>query len=317
MKILICFFVLLVSLMVWASNSSGSKKPSWIDIPQKGCKKTELCAVGEGSGMMLAAANARKALAQVFKTKISSTFQATTTVENDDAQEQLSENVTEITEDVLDGVEIRETFQDEVMVYALAVLNKIKAGEIISRKIGEIDKEMEDLFNSGKNGIAAKLKKLYKRRLPLEERYYFLLAKKISSPVTYEQIAQKMRDAVKGIMLFVDISGKEEAEEIESMLAEYFTGSGYKVVRKEKDMEQATHLLKGSFVSEKQYLKVEGFEKYKFVFDLSAANKKGHKTGVFQFTTDVVGRDYSQSKSKAIGQLREYIQENLSELNIE
>ena len=65
---------LLILTMILFSVTTLAGKPKWIEDISKGCKKKELCAVGEGESTGFAQRNARTALAKIFSTKIKSKF---------------------------------------------------------------------------------------------------------------------------------------------------------------------------------------------------------------------------------------------------
>ncbi len=307
----------LMILTLFGHMALAEDLPKWVKSPEKGCKKRELCVVGEATGMMMANTNARKALAAFFKVQIKSTFKATTEVDvaADSVEEELSEGITEITDEILEGVEIRENYHGDSTVYSLAVLDKRKAAKKIERAIKEIDDKMKTMATANNGRLARGLKKLHQQRIPLNDRYAFLMDREIKAPYSYQQIHKLVMKSVAGVVLFVDI--KEMKKDVEKIVVDALSKDSFKIVKGSSNRSKATHYVTGKFSCKQEYMKVEGFQKQRCTLDISAENKKGQKTGVFQFTTVETGRDSAQAYAKAIGQVQEYIKGNISELNID
>jgi hypothetical protein len=70
-------------------------------------------------------------------------------------------------------------------------------------------------------------------------------------------------------------------------------------------------------VADKQYLNVEGFEKYSFHLKISAMNDKKVGTGEFDFSIVESGRNFSQAHDKAMPKIKEEIKDKISELKID
>ena len=68
-----------------ARAEADKKAPEWTKSPDAACTKNEICAVGIGSGLNSAKANARNELAKIFETQIKSSFE-TILLQNNNAE---------------------------------------------------------------------------------------------------------------------------------------------------------------------------------------------------------------------------------------
>ena len=308
------FFVLIQNFfLVFAIIA---KEPGWLNAPEKSCKKSELCAIGAGTGFLSASSDAHSAISKIFETKISSTFKQTLDSSSDYGPE-ITTEIEEATEGVLNGIEIKKRYEGKDTVYVLAVLNKRKAAKAFKSKIKDIDDEMKVLLKDDTSRSAIKLEKLFHKREILNRRYEFLKGEKIRSPVSFEKVFKKRKATMKKAVLGVAIR-EGEIKGINEIVTGSLVELGYKVVELEGEGSSlATHVVQGSYTTESLYLKVDGFEKYKFVLNVFAIDKKGVKTGNLQFSTVQVGRNLKQAAEKASIEVEGYIKDHLHELSIE
>lgn len=312
MKIFICVMVLLFSFSVRSDDDA----PTWVKNPQKSCKKHQFCTVGSAAGVKLAEADARAGIAKIFETKISSKFTQSISSQNDQVNQNMSEEIKEEVNDTIKGIEIKDSYEGKLDVYVLAVLDKKKAAKGYKKEIEQIDEKMKVLVDDTSARSVRKAMKMYLKRETLNARYQFLSGRSIKSAVSYEKIFKKSKAAVKGVKIFVSIR-EDEPKEIEALVVASLTEMGYKVFRGQKYKDRGTHQVTGEFIPEKQFMKVEGWEKYKFILNLYGANAKGAKSGSLQFNTVMQGRSLKDSLAKAMPKVKEYLKENISDLNIE
>jgi hypothetical protein len=76
-------------------------------------------------------------------------------------------------------------------------------------------------------------------------------------------------------------------------------------------------IVRGDLRQEKLHLNVPGFERYKFSMELKSSNKTGEKLGALEFQASENGRSRDQAYAQALAALREYIENNVDELNID
>jgi hypothetical protein len=304
----------ILSVSLFYSSLLFSAGPDWVHSPEKFCKRSELCAVGEAGGFNLASANARREMAKIFQTQIKSTFTAKTVALNQDVYDEVSSEVNEMTDEILMGVEIKERFEDSDGVYALAVLDKMKTSTIFKDEISKLDEKMEVLFSDAGNHSVIMLKKYYEKRSLLNERYRFLTGGAIPEKISYKEIYNKIKKATEGKLIFVEFDGKA-SKDIEGLVVKFLTDMGFKVATSASP--KVTHFVSGTYTSEKAYMNVPGFEKYKFLLNLYGKDSDGKKSGALQFETSTIGRDEQQAYDKSIPLLKSYLEEKLAELNIE
>lgn len=291
----------------------GRDRVNWITDVTKvsDCKSKYICTVGEGPSLNLSKANARTNMSKIFSTKIQSKFSSTLS----DAGETSSEELNESTEAVLEGVEVLKVSEDDTGYYALAGLNKSKASRSFKRQIEKMDEKMEVYLEDGGMSAARKLKQLYMQREVMNKRYEFLSGRSISESITYDQVFKsnkKLSDLVVHVYL------EEEApKEVESDLVKLLSDAGMKITTGKELNKGATHIVTGSLQADKQYMKVDGFEKYKFVLKLEAMNRDRIGSGSLNFDITETGRDYDQTHDRAIGKIRDFLNNNIDKLNIE
>lgn len=136
---------------------SGKEKPAWINNPYAVCAKEELCAVGVGSGLNGAKADARSGLAKVFEARIKSSFESALNQNDDETTSKIRDYVSESSDVLLNAVEIKETFDTPTDIYALAVLNKPVAARITQEEIDDLDQKMTALLQEDSPAAAVRL----------------------------------------------------------------------------------------------------------------------------------------------------------------
>lgn len=296
---------MLYSLLLIFSSLSFAELPNWVLETERSCKKNQICMVGNATGLNLAKANARLEIAKYFGTKVSSTFQVTTTSDNMTTDQFVNESLQESTEEVLEAVEFTKTHEASDAIYVLAVLDKRAAWRKIANLIKDLDSRLEEELASDKRTSIFALKKLYNERETLNLRYEFLRGNRLAQKVTHADILRKQSSFSKGVMVEMDVR-----KPIKEVLRSLLTQVGFRVVSR-----GGTHQLSGGLSDEKQYLNVDGFEKYKVTLNLVARNKSGETLGSINHTVSTTGRDKVQALAVAQEQLIDFLKQNLDELN--
>lgn len=310
--------ILKLSLLLLVQAGIAKDLPKWINDKSALCRSNEICAVGSGSSMTLAKSVARAELAKIFENNISSQFQSELSSYNNDTQESVSEQVNEVTNVALEGVEIKKVYEGDIDYYAMAAINKSKAARKIKEEIDKIDAEVTNLFEKDSGGALTQIDALYLKREALNQRYHFLTGIFVAAPVDYKELLKKKDKVLSKYLLFVtvkDSSDTDNSSEIKSIVEDQLIGSGYKVSPKGEG--NITNKIKGVFTAEKLYLKVRGFVRYKFSMSLKAKDRKAHETGSVYFTTDVNARSFKQAKDVGLKRLSSYLSEHIKKLNIE
>lgn len=309
MKFLLFFFLLILALPLMA-------RPNWVNKPEAGCKESELCAVGVGSGMETAKASARNNISKIFETKIKSEFTSSLEGSDESSDFYSKELIEEETKSILEGTIIREVFEGKTEVYALAALDKFKMARSLKKEITSLDTEMAILLKQGGASRAIKAQSLYLKRNHLASQYYFLTKINLPEIISYEEVFKNKKNAIKDKIIHLTFDG-ERSKELETIVMELLVSKGFKVTTGKKINKKATHLIQGKFESSPEFLKVDGFEKYKFLLSLEVT-KSGEDVKIGHLLTEElsVGRTFDQAFSKALPEIKLYLEEHYVEFNI-
>tara|TARA_Y100000590_G_scaffold446052_1_gene579082 strand:+ start:76819 stop:77811 length:993 start_codon:yes stop_codon:yes gene_type:complete len=321
----------LISISSCGSQSKKKKvalkpgeRPEWIFEPGKACKSYELCAVGEAAGSLGADVAARKNLAKIFETKVSSELNINTTssstvkeeVVTGRVDEDVQEKIREQTDQVLRGVQINEIFEGKDSFFALAVLNKKQAAKRIASEIEAVDTEMRAYLNDGRRSSLNKALKKYYLRNNLNERHQFLSGRRISSPVSLRTILNKKRKKRElGTTVKVKFSEVGGISEVNHLIISHLLENDFKVVT--GDNRNSKFSILGSLKKEQQHMNVKGFKRYKFFLQLKSQNKNGEKIGALDFDTVQTGRNLQHAYENAMPEIRQFLDDKLGELNID
>jgi hypothetical protein len=310
-KLLLIIFLIITTFVIHA------KEPKWIKNISKGCKqKTELCAVGTGITRGKAEQFSRVALAKIFENKISSNFKSTLSSSGSSSLEEMSEDIMESTQMAMEGLEIKETYEDKLNFYALAVINKKKMAKGLMREINNIDVKMHVFLGDDTASSKVKLEKNYIKRKSLAKSYEFLTGRDVPTSIKFEQVFNSKKEIIGNIIVHVYLD-EDEPKSVEVLTAKLLSHSGYKTTSGRIRNKKSTHIVTGEVIADKQYMKIAGFEKYNITLKLSAKNNSRVETGHLLFTTTEVGRNFSQAYNKGLINIKKYLEENLTILNIE
>ena len=302
--------ILFLSLALFAAE-----EPKWVKEAEKVCKKHQICAVGQAEGRKLAEVDARAGIAKVFETKIKSKYTQTMSETNGDVSQSMMEEIVEEVNQSIEGIKLEDSYQGKLDYFVFAVLNKKRAAKGFRTKIKGLDEKMKVLLKDGSAKSVRQASKMFKIRERLNYRLEFVAGSGIPSKVSYGEVFKKKKESTKNVKLFVKID-ENEPKEVEALMITLLSEMGYKIIS--GDSKKATHTIEGKFVAEKQFLNVEGFEKYKFLLQIIAKNNKnGDKSGSLDHTVIRMGRDFMQCLENALPMIRDYLNENLSNLNIE
>ena len=309
--------ILLLLIGLSFSVTSFAKEPKWISDISKGCKKgTELCAVGTGVSRNKAQQNARIALAKIFQNKVSSTFKSKLSSSGSSSFEEMSEEIMESTQMALEGLEIKKTHEDKLNFYALAVVNKRKTSTGFKREIDKLDEKMQVYAEDSGAWSAIKLEKAYVKRESLSQSFEFLTGRTVPSSITFDQVYNTKKEIVGNTIVHVYLD-EDEPKSIEAMTTKLLSEAGYKTTSGRVRNKHSTHILTGTVLADKQYIKIAGFEKYDITVKVSARNRAGIETGHLTYTTSETGRNFSQAYNKGLVNIKKYLEKNLTMLKIE
>ncbi|MCO4793855.1 MAG: LPP20 family lipoprotein [Bacteriovoracaceae bacterium] len=313
------------TLLFLLNSANALTKPKWVNSPDEFCPPTLLCAVGEGTGQMNASVNARAGIGKIFETKVKSKLDiSTSSSQSSDSDSILSggmdedtfQKVTEVSEAVLDGVEVTETWESDEAVFALATLHKRKAADRLKSKMDELDEKIKTHFDLGKRSDLSKCLKFLKVRTALDLRYEILKGRRYSSSVSYSDIMKKKRlKSKQGTTILLNFKEVGKISEVASWVTQKLLDEDFKVVRREKRSHQ--YKIVGGLNSEKQFFNVKGFVRYKFLLTFKSMNKNGEEVGAVTHTVLQTGRSQKQAYQNAVPSIKRFISENLDQLNME
>ena len=291
--------------------ADGGSKPKWINDPYALCAPDEMCAVGTGATLNRAKSDARNGLAKVFESKIKSSFETTFIDENDSSYSKIKDYISDESDVILQSVEIKETFETPTDIFALAVLNKPVAARITKQDIDDLDQKMLALLKEDTPAAAVQLEKLYEDRRTHNRRYTVLTGHPMTEQVTYDQVYGNKKNRIGKRHIFLTVDGKPNAsfdQAVRSVLKE----NGYTFAASESGETPKVVI---SFEEEEQYMKVKGFVKYAYHFTMKAPDKKGRMIDVLATTIEESGRNQQQAFKNALSSLKDYIKENILNLN--
>jgi hypothetical protein len=233
-----------------------------------------------------------------------------------DLSDSISEDIQQVTNTTLQGVEIKKIVEDKDTVYALASLNKMKAGLNIKKEIEQIDDKIQALYKLKNISSLVQVEGELVKRNILELRYHFLTNLDFKSNVSLEEIYKLKNELIKKIIIHVSFESKE-CKELEQSLAKNLTDLGYKVTRGKKINPKATHIVHSEYSSEKQFMKVEGFVKYSYELKISISGLNNVNSSELDLIDVESGRNEFQARSKAFSSLKEQLKEKMISLKIE
>ncbi|MBT3236118.1 MAG: LPP20 family lipoprotein [Bdellovibrionales bacterium] len=311
----IMLFAVILFLLGWGSDRSVAGTPEWMNNTDKVCKRHQLCAVGEGDSFNLASANARKGIAQIFKTRIKSKFEASTSISGDKVDEDLSSHLEEITDEVLEGVEVIKSYDSGTSYFALAMLNKSKAARRYKKELDRIDSKISGYGKEKKGRSLHLLKKLFFERDVVHSRYEFLTGRTVAPPMSFMAIEREVRKGISSYRLSLKMTG-EQSGLIGPVVLEALSAFGYKMVSGES-AAKATHSVLANYTSKALHMKVKGFLKYQYMITVTVTDRNGVKIGALEHLVIAVGRNIDQANQKGGEMIRSYLLENIASLNIE
>lgn len=314
------FFLFFIFISYAYSNS-----PDWIKEPIKFCPSGEICALGSGKNLERAMAVAREELAKVLKVKIigSTNFNTYSRQirEQEWVQGQVNETynkeIEELSEEILEGTYIKETYKSEnENFFVFAGLNRNKTSLIIKNRIFLIDENIEHLFQLGRRASLFEAIKIFPLREDLDSRYEYLVGERIPPKVSlkdlYSQKEKYFKKQTKVFLKFIDFKNEESLKAfIISRLLEL--GMVQVLDPNEKNAFEVNFF----FSFKKSYFNVEGFEKYQFNLNAYSYNGSKMKIGSLNFSTDGIGRNFVQAKEIAQVKIKQYLSDNINQMNID
>lgn len=316
-------FLALLSILIGCSSlapkpvlSPGAKEmPEWVYSPYDHCVEAEeICATGEAKSMTAADLEAKKNLASVFEVRIRSDFSVSTSASQSmpwlsKVSEEVRGELKESVDEIIELVQIREHYKKDGLSYALAALKKGEALNLLKPRLSKIDAEIKRLWERKQRTNLRKMVRLTLEREKLAERYSILAGVAYPPIVTFDEI-MRWRDSEKKTQpIFLNIG--QAPNWLVEKLKELLTESGFRLVRSPGQL-----ILNVNVNSINEYLNVQGFEKFTFTLKLQSI-EGGERKRVLSTSETVTGRSQADALLKVKKQFSEYIEEHLSDLDLD
>lgn len=303
------------------SSTAVAETPKWVHETSDYCRPTQLCAVGEATGKMGAGGNARAELGRIFETRVQS--EATTVTEaseksgsmglSGELSESLMSILKESSDEILQGAEIEASFEAKDRYYALAVLDRNKAANILTTKMKELDEKNVVLFEEGKRTGLYRIFQNFEVRSELNERYQVLKGGSYESPLSFSDVMKKKAlQRQNRTQLTLELKDGSSEESLMPFLVSLLLEMDFKI----SAGPEARYHLSGALTPIPQHMKVKGFEKYLFVFDLVAKDASGVKVGALKSEVVETGRSMRHAQERALEQIKNEILKTIDQLNI-
>lgn len=299
------------------TGSSGEIKeePKWLYSPYDGCaESSELCATGEGKTFTQADSEAKSNLASIFEVKIQSDLSVTTSSSQTfpwqaQVREEVQKSIKESVDQILETVQIKNHFRKEGISHALASLNRGTAGDLVRNRMSKIDGELETLWENHQRTNMRRIVKLYLERERLNERYSILTNMGIPSKVTWQQIIKWRESKPQTEPLLLKIG--QSPDWMKEKISELLTEAGFRLVKGDADK-----IVTVQVDSIKEFLNVEGFEKYTFTLSMTSS-VGGEKKRTISTSETVTGRTQADALLKVKNFFNDYIELHLSDLHLD
>lgn len=296
-------------------SDNASEAPPWIYAPYEACaEETELCATGEAKNYAQSDLQARNNLASIFEVKVQSELNVQTSSSQTfpwqgAVREEVQQSLKESVDQVLETVQIKKHFKSKGLSYSLASLDRAKASELIGERITKIDDELNTLWAKRSRTNLRRIVRLYLEREKLNERYSIASGAPRPAKMTYKDIIswREARPRVENLALRVG----QAPEWMTDKLKELLTEAGFRIVK--GDSNKAISLNVDSI---KEFLNVEGFEKYTFTMNLTSF-EGGEKNKVLSISETVTGRTQADALLKVKTFFNDYIEQHLSDLHLD
>ncbi len=325
-----CFFILMIIFLVSCGTSSKriseqtsgkENRPVWVNDPIEFCQEEFICAVGEGKSFYLAESDARSNLAKIFKVRVSGTTEITeesSSLSTPDSMESLGvtqdiySNNIEIVDEVLEGVITSKKHEEDGAIFSLAQLDKRVAGKILKTRIGELDAEIEQAYESGRRSLLPRALELHSKKMGLVTYLTILGMPNFSRGVSKEDLLKK-KSEYDANPIYVLIEADKSSEFVEQTIAGELSTLGYKIV----DKDRFDFKIVATSNSRREYLNVKGFERYNMYVKLVSFDRDSEVQGNLTFDQTQNGRSLAQIKSLILSNFRQYFSENFQALELD
>lgn len=301
------FNLYLLIFLVLINNTFAKSVPEWIRNPKKNCKDNNICVVGVAETLNLAKVDAKNNIQKYFETKIVSSFKNEINNNENKIKETSYEFINEETSGILKGVEIGKIFENNGKFYVFAYLDKTKITNEIEMNINLLDEQMLILYQENNALSAKKLENLYLQRLELNKKYMFLIDKQIPEIISYNQISNKIKNTKNNkTSYYIDTNNQE----LKTLIKNIITNNSGIIT---DNISNANTIVKGTITSNKEFLDVDGFEKYSLIVELLFIKDGKIINSLLKKEIDT-GINFEQVYNKCMNRITTYISDNFINL---
>jgi hypothetical protein len=314
MKFLLAF-ILLVSVDLQA------RSPEWFTDFVKanaGCEREFLCNIGEGDTMANALADARTETAKFFQTRVQSKSQIASSTQSLSASpisqasvdEWTNKTVSEETNELLEGLEIKRQEQIDGHFYVLMVLDREKTASSFKEKIDVLDSENDKAFQLNSRFAIPKVLKNLVLIEALSDRYNLVSHIGLKLKVKNENVLERI-SKLRPLKMALVTSGLRLPAKLSHTIIAIL--SKLKIVIVPVKASPA-FTLRSELITEEQYFKVDGFKKINVNLRLELINSKAFLMGKISALSEQVARNSAQAVEHAIPEIKDQLQDNLDQL---
>jgi hypothetical protein len=303
------YILFIIGFFLFANTCNAKSEPSWINQPYTQCKNNQICTSGSGRNLNAAKTDARNNILKYFETDIKSDFVSSLSTDEKDIKNFSSENTQELSEGILKGVEIKETFQNKNGSFALAVLNKDVAGQEITNDINELDSKMKLLLAEKDTKYNKQLGEYYQKRQELNKKYLILTGSMIPEVIKYKDIFGNKKLATN--LTYYIKSEDNDSQNIINYLKDSIINSNSKITNNSKE---ANRIIVLNINKTNLYLNVDGFIKQKYTLTIKVFDNMERQIRVLTQNFVETGRNDSQIQDSIDIQIKKYFDDNISSL---
>lgn len=302
------------------SGNAQASAPEWFSDFEKavnGCDQIDLCVAGEGASLNEALGMGRTEVAKFFQTKIESKSQISVTSEqkglpvNATVDEWTNKSLSEETNEILSGLEIKKQQEKDGRYYVVMGLNKSTAAKEIRQRIEELDQINAKAFELNSRFSFPKILSNLSLIEALINRHRLLSAAPVQLKVAREQVLQKA-NRLKPIKLSMVTKGKKLPAKLSHTLIDLLSPLRIILVPQKSGPK---YKLISEIIVEDQYFKVEGFKKLNVNLRVELQNSEKITLGKISALSEQVARTNEQAIEKAAPELKNYLMEHLDELS--
>jgi len=302
------------------SGSAQESAPDWFSDFEKtvsGCDQMELCVAGEGGTLNEALGMGRTEVAKFFQTRIESRSQISVTSlqkglpVNASVDEWTNKSLSEETNEILSGLEIKKQQEKDGRYYVVMGLNKATASKEIRQRIEELDQINAKAFELNSRFSYPKIINNLSLIEALINRHRLISAAPVVLKVTQEAVLQKMNH-LKPMKLSMVTKGKKLPAKLSHTLIDLLSPLRIVLVPVKSGPK---YTLISEVLVEDQYFKVEGFKKLNVNLRVELQNAGKTTLGKISALSEQVARTNEQAVEKAAPELKSYLMEHLDELS--